>query len=94
MDKIKHFYLKRTEDISGTSGTGIVARGVVLPDGQCVLQWLTFHSSTAIYKNIDDVEKIHGHNGKTLVIMGDPDDETKSKRRTRKSIKRLDETES
>jgi hypothetical protein len=90
MDKIKHFYFKRVEDVSGTSGTGVVARGVILPSGACVLEWLTFHSSIAIYKNIEDVEKIHGHEGRTLVILGDPDDETKSKRRTRKSSKRAD----
>lgn len=72
MDQIKHFYLQRNEDVSGTSGTGIVARGVILPSGACVLEWLTFHSSLAIYKNIEDVEKIHGHEGKTQVILGDP----------------------
>ena len=83
MDKIKHFYLERIEDVSGTSGVGIVARGVVLPDGQCVLQWLTFHSSIAIYKNIDDVESIHGHQGATKVIMGDPI-EIKPKRKSKK----------
>lgn len=72
MDKIQHFYLKRKVDVSGTSGTGIVARGVILPSGNCVLEWLTFHSSIAIYKNIEDVEKIHGHDGATEVILGDP----------------------
>ena len=72
MDKIKHFYLERVEDASGVSGTGIVARGVVLPSGACVLEWLTFHSSIAIYKNLEDVEKIHGHEGRTKVVIGDP----------------------
>ena len=72
MEIIQHFYLKRKVDVSGTSGTGIVARGVILPSGNCVLEWLTFHSSIAIYKNIEDVEKIHGHDGATEVILGDP----------------------
>ena len=72
MDKIQHFYLKRKVDVSGTSGTGLVARGVILPSGKCVLEWLTFHTSVAIYSNIDDVEKIHGHDGATEVILGDP----------------------
>jgi hypothetical protein len=69
---IKHFYLKRNEDESGVSGTGIVAQGVQLPSGHCVLEWLTFTSSIAIYKSLNDVIEIHGHNGKTEVIMGDP----------------------
>jgi len=91
MQKIRqHFYLKRIEDESGVSGTGIVAIGVVLPSGQCVLEWLTFTSSIAIYKNIEAVNEIHGHHGKTLVVLGDPDDETRSKRKARKSTKRTD----
>jgi hypothetical protein len=84
MDKIKHFYFKRVEDVSGTSGTGIVARGVILPSGACVLEWLTFHSSIAIYKNIEDVEKIHGHAGSTLVILGDPPEDKPKKTRKKK----------
>lgn len=72
MVDIKHFYLKRIEDESGVSGTGIVARGVILPSGHCVLEWLTFTSSIAIYKSINDVVEIHSHGGKTEIIMGDP----------------------
>jgi hypothetical protein len=89
MDKIKHFYMERIVDVSGTSGTGIVARGVILPSGACVLEWLTFHSSIAIYKNIEDVEKIHGHSGATKVILGDPDEPkaTRKRRTTRNSNK-------
>ena len=72
MDKIHHFYLNRIEDVSDTSGTGIVARGVILPSGHCVLEWLTFTSSIAIYKNLNDVMEIHSHGGKTEIVMGDP----------------------
>ena len=74
MDTFKEFYLKRIEDESGVSGTGIVARGVVLPSGKAVLEWQTFHTSLCIYQNIQDVEAIHGHHGKTLLIMGNPND--------------------
>lgn len=83
-EEIKHFYLERIEDVSGTSGIGIVARGVILPSGQCVLEWLTFHSSVCIYKNIDDVEKIHGHNGATKVVMGDPVNVQQKRKRSKK----------
>lgn len=86
MDKIQHFYLQRIEDVSGTSGTGIVARGVVLPSGNCVLEWLTFHSSICIYKNIEDVEKIHGHEGRTKVVIGDPP-ELRGKRGRKKKVR-------
>lgn len=93
--EIKHFYLKRNEDESGVSGTGVVARGVVLPSGHCVLEWLTFTSSIAIYKSINDVIEIHGHHGKTEVLMGDPGEQSKrSKRRTIKNSNRNSETKS
>ena len=72
MVDIKPFYLKRNEDESGVSGTGVVARGVILPSGHCVLEWCTFTSSIAIYKSINDLEEIHGHNGKTEIVMGEP----------------------
>lgn len=85
MDTIKEFYLSRVEDESGISGTGVVARGVVLPSGSVCLEWSTFHSSICIYKNISDVEAIHGHGGKTLVIMGAPQLEKPKKQRKSKS---------
>jgi len=72
MEKMKEFFLERLEDASGISGTGVVARGVVLPSGHCVLEWLTFTSSIAIYKNINDLEAIHGHGGKTVIVYGIP----------------------
>jgi hypothetical protein len=81
MDTIKEFHLKRIEDETGVSGTGIVARGVILPSGACVMEWQTFHSSIAYYKNVNDVEEIHGHHGKTLLIMGPPPAPEKPKKK-------------
>jgi hypothetical protein len=84
MDKIQHFYLERLVDESGVSGTGIIARGVILPSGACILEWATFHSSINIYKNVADVEAIHGHGGKTNIIMGDPSsDKPKRKKKVK-----------
>jgi hypothetical protein len=88
MDAFKEFYLKRIEDESGVSGTGIVARGVVLPSGKAILEWQTFHTSLGIYNNIQDVESIHGHHGKTLVIIGCPSS-NESKADAKKHNKRL-----
>ena len=62
------FYLERTEDVSGTSGTGRVAQGFVFDDGTVALRWLTEHTSTAIYASLSEVEMIHGHDGKTAVV--------------------------
>lgn len=83
--KTQPFYLLREVDESGISGTGIVAVGVVLPSGMCVLEWTTFHSSIALYKNIADVEAIHGHGGLTKVIMGEVPEPKKTKKKKAKN---------
>jgi len=64
---MKLFVLNRKQDISGVSGVGIVAEGVMLHDGKCVLSWLTPHSSVCIYDSIESLNLIHGHDGKTIV---------------------------
>ncbi len=61
------FSLVRHEDETGVSGTGIVAEGVEFGDGTVAMRWVSEHTSTAIYFSIDDVERIHGHDGKTQV---------------------------
>jgi hypothetical protein len=61
------FQLVRDVDISGTSGTGIVAQGVQFDDGTCALRWLTDTSSTGFYNSIEDLIFIHGHEGATNV---------------------------
>lgn len=61
------FHLIRTTDVSGVSGTGVVADGVEFSDGTCVMRWRGDKSTTAIYDNIDNLQDIHGHDGSTLV---------------------------
>lgn len=68
---MRRFHLHRIEDESGVSGTGIIAEGVVFTDGTVVLRWTTEHKSTAIYNNLEECEKIHGHQGKTQIIWKD-----------------------
>ncbi len=72
---MRRFTLERIDDVTGISGTGTVAEGVVFADGTTVLHWLTATASTGIYKSIDDVRMIHGHGGKTFVRYLD-DEET------------------
>lgn len=69
---MKHFWLQRKEDISGTSGTGLVAEGVVFSNGWCALHWLTKYTSVAYYQSIAELEAIHGHNGATEVVWHCP----------------------
>ncbi len=65
---MKQFWLKRTVDISGTSGTGIVAEGVVFSNGWCAIHWLTKYTSVAFYTSLAECEAIHGHNGATIIV--------------------------
>ena len=67
---MRRFTLNRSEDETGISGTGNVADGVEFFDGQCVLRWRGVKAtmqSTGIYGRIEDIEAIHGHEGKTVV---------------------------
>ncbi len=70
-DTMRRFYLKRLEDESGVSGSGRVAEGVEFSDGACALNWLTHTSCTGVYKNIKQLQSIHGHGGKTVVEWKD-----------------------
>ena len=61
------FELVRHEDVTGLSGTGVIAEGVAFTDGTVVLRWVTEHRSTAIWPSIAAVEAVHGHQGMTEV---------------------------
>lgn len=69
--RMRRFFLYRKEDVSGVSGTGIVADGVEFPDGSVTLKWRGETSSTVSWRNMQDVEKVHGHDRRTEVIYVD-----------------------
>jgi len=69
---MKIFYLKRVEDESGISGTGRVAQGFIFDNGKVAVTWLSEHPSVTIYDNIGEVSAVHGHGGKTEIVM-EPD---------------------
>ena len=69
---MKMFYLKRTEDESGVSGTGRIAQGFIFDNGKVALTWLSEHPSVTVYDSIGEVTAVHGHGGKTEVVM-EPD---------------------
>lgn len=65
------FVLRRDEDETGVSGTGIVAEGVQFSDGTVALRWRSHINSTVIYGSIVACEAIHGHGGRTRVVWMD-----------------------
>ena len=72
---MKRFQLNRKEDVSGISGIGIIAEGVVFHDGQVVLSWFGQHHTVEILPDISSVEAIHGHGGTTAIEYTDPNNE-------------------
>ena len=69
---MKMFYLKRDNDESGISGTGRVAQGFVFDNGKVAVTWLSEHPSVTVYDSLGEVTAIHGHGGKTEIVM-EPD---------------------
>ena len=60
------FRLNRKTDQSGISGTGIVAEGIMFPDGACVLWWKSSRS-IATYPDAFTVARVHSHGGDTEI---------------------------
>lgn len=69
--KLRRFILRRDEDVTGKSGTGVVCYGVEFPDGRVATRWNAEVAQTCSFDSIHDVIAIHGHNGKTHVAWMD-----------------------
>lgn len=64
---LRRFYLRRDVDVSGVSGTGYVAQGVVWPDGVAALHWTSETPSTTVFQSLEDLEAVHGHEGASAI---------------------------
>lgn len=72
---MRRFILRRRIDETGLSGVGDVAWGVLFPDGVAVTRWcVTDVRQTCVWKSLDDVRAVHGHEGKTELVFLDVDD--------------------
>lgn len=76
----RRFELHRDQDISGVSGTGVVAEGIAFSDSVVALRWIVpagvpghgFPTSVVFHDNgIESVERIHGHGGATRIVWLD-----------------------
>ena len=71
---LRKFYLYRRTDVSGVSGTGVVAHGVQhLGNGKVVIFWATGDkpNSITVWDSLAAAKEIHGHNGGTEFIWND-----------------------
>jgi hypothetical protein len=76
---VRCFELVRTVDVTGISGTGVVAEGVEFSDGTVALRWLDagvshenrargVRPTTVVHESVDSVDALHGHNGATEIV--------------------------
>lgn len=66
---MKTFYLVRIEDVHGVSGTGVVAEGLIADNGMVAMFWLSETPTATVFQRVSDILKIHGHEGKTVLVM-------------------------
>lgn len=73
-DQLPHrFHLQRDTDVTGVSGTGIVALGVLWPDGTASVRWTGERPSIVFWDGgMADAEHVHGHGGATRIVWDDP----------------------
>lgn len=73
---MRRFSIIRDQDVTGVSGTGLVAEGCQFSDGTCVVRWRPvapekarkgLAPTTVVHADIASVETLHGHNGATRV---------------------------
>lgn len=65
----RRFVLVRDEDVTGVSGTGVVAQGVWFTGDVVVLRWLSAWPTSVVFhdRGMESIAAVHGHNGKTRV---------------------------
>jgi hypothetical protein len=69
--------LIRDEDVSGVSGTGVVAEICQFSNDKVVTAWLGEWGSIVVWDNelheaIEKVKYIHGHDGATRIVWREP----------------------
>jgi len=77
---MRRFVLHRITDVSGYSGTGIVAEGAEFGDGRVVMRWTTNSAhSIVLHDSAQELIRVHGHNGATQIVWLDPQDKQTQK---------------
>lgn len=74
-DVTRRFVLHRDTDVSGISGTGVVAEGIVFTDGTVGLRWRSAWPTSVVFhdRGIEAVREVHGHGGATRIVWLDPE---------------------
>lgn len=69
----RRFQLERDTDVTGVSGTGVVAEGVEFSDGVVALRWTSAYPTSVVFhdRGMESVEAVHGHGGSTRIVYLD-----------------------
>lgn len=69
----RRFELHRDVDVTGISGTGVVAEGIVFSDDVAVLHWISQWPSSIVHyeRGIESILHVHGHGGATRLVWID-----------------------
>lgn len=69
----RRFRLIRYTDVTGVSGTGVVAEGVVFSSGRVALEWCSAWPTSVVFhdRGMESVRAVHGHGGATRVAYLD-----------------------
>jgi hypothetical protein len=70
----RRFVLARDEDVTGVSGTGVVAEGVWWSEADIVaLRWTSDWPTSVVFheRGLASVEAVHGHGGRTRIVWLD-----------------------
>jgi len=70
---VRRFLIWRRSDVTGVSGTGVVAEGCQFDDGCAVVRWRGTHVTTTVHADMGSVEHIHTHHGATRLLWVDGD---------------------
>jgi hypothetical protein len=73
MTQPRRFHLQRHHDVTGVSGTGRVADGVLWPDRSVSIRWRGDRPSTVFWDDLAHAEAVHGHGGATRIVWDDPE---------------------
>ena len=68
---LRIFHVVREEDVSGVSGVGIIAEGVLWSNGHVDVRWLSIHKITEHAESVAEWVAVHGHEGKTRIVWDD-----------------------
>lgn len=76
MSQARRFHLERDVDVTGASGIGYVADGVLWPDGTATVHWRGDDNSDAFWPTgIAGIERRSCHDGLTRIVWDDPEPE-------------------